>query len=239
MPTRYARQLAIPGIGRDGQTRLARSRVLVLGAGGLGFPVLTYLGAAGVGAVTFVDPDVVEPSNLNRQCLFSEADVGRGKAEAALERLTALNSEVRWQPVAAALTPELASRLLVGTDLAIDCADNWEARFALASSAWRVDVPLVHGAVAALEGTVAVFRPPSGPCFSCLYPEAGAGEPPPVLGAAVGVVGSLMATEAIRLLCGSSPWKPGQVLLIDLERRSFDWVTGAQRAGCPICGSGG
>ncbi len=227
----------MPGIGDAGQDRLARARVIVLGAGGLAFPVLSYLGAAGVGAVVVIDRDTVEESNLNRQCLFSEADVGQAKATAAVRRLRALNSTVRWEPVGESLGEDLAGRLLAGSDLAIDCADNWEARVALAGAAWRAGVPVVHGAVAAYEGTVACFRPPEGPCFRCVYPEPPRqASPPPVLGAAVGVVGSVMATEAIRGLCGAG-WRPrGALLLLDLERGSFDWATAAPVPGCPLCG---
>ncbi len=234
---RYARQATVPGIGEAGQARLAAARVVVLGAGGLGFPVLSYLGAAGVGSVVIVDNDAVEASNLNRQCLFSESDVGQPKTAAAVRRLTALNSEVRWGPVQATLTEELATRLVAGADLAIDCADNWEARSALASAAWRAGVPLLHGAVAAFAGTLAWFAPPKAPCFRCVYPEprrlAG---PPPVLGAVPGVVGSLMAAEAVRALCRISSRRTGSLLMIDLERGTFDWVSASARPGCPLCG---
>ena len=224
----------MPGIGEVGQARLAAAHVVVLGAGGLGFPVLSYLAAAGVGSVTVIDHDVVEPSNLNRQCLFGEADVGRGKAERACERLLALNSSVRWGAVAERLTGESAARLLDGAALALDCADNFPVRLALAQAAWRAGIPVVHGAVAGFEGTLAVFRPP-GPCLGCLYRDGAATASPPVLGAVAGVVGSLMAGEAIRLLCGLEPACDGRVLLLDLARGSFDWI-GVERAGsCPVC----
>jgi len=233
---RYARQLGIPGIGEAGQERLAAARVVVLGAGGLGFPVLTYLGAAGVGAIVVVDHDLVEASNLNRQCLFGEADIGQAKAARACAHLRALNSTVGWEAVNDTVTDENAGRLLAGADLAVDCADNWEARFALAASAWRAGVPVVHGAVAGFEGTVAVLGPP-GPCVACLYPEVSGtrSAPPPVLGAVAGVVGSLMATEAIRALCGGRRPGRGRVLLLDLERGSFDWVAVRRVSGCRIC----
>jgi molybdopterin/thiamine biosynthesis adenylyltransferase len=232
--------LTVPGIGAAGQERLAAARVVVLGAGGLGFPVLSYLGAAGVGTVAIVDHDTVQASNLNRQCLFSEVDVGEPKATTAARHLAALNSEVRWEPVLAPLSTELAGRLLANADLAIDCADNWEARATLATAAWRAGVSLLHGAVAAFEGTLAWFEPPAGPCFRCVYPEppAAAG-PTPVLGAVAGVVGSLMATEAIRALCRIGGRQPGTLLLLDLERSSFERVKAGVRAGCPLCGGAG
>jgi molybdopterin/thiamine biosynthesis adenylyltransferase len=232
--------LPVPGIGAAGQERLAAARVVVLGAGGLAFPVLTYLGAAGVGTVAIVDHDAVEASNLNRQCLFSERDIGEPKAAAAARRLAALNSAVGWEPVQAPLSADLAGRLLANANLAIDCADNWEARATLAAAAWRAGVPLLHGAVAAFEGTLAWFEPPAGPCFRCVYPEppAPAG-PTPVLGAVAGVVGSLMAVEAIRALCAIGERRPGSLLLLDLERCTFDRVAVGLRPGCPLCGGAG
>jgi adenylyltransferase/sulfurtransferase len=227
----------VPGIGEAGQERLAAARVVVLGAGGLGFPVLTYLGAAGVGALVIVDHDTVQASNLNRQCLYSESDIGAPKADAAARRLAALNSEVRWEPVQAPLSEHLAGRLLANADLAVDCADNWEARVVLAAVAWRGGVPLLHGAVAGFEGTLARFVPRAGPCFRCVYPEPPTpGGPTPALGAVAGVVGSLMATEAIRALCGVGESHPGTLLLLDLERYTFDRVHVAVRSGCPLCG---
>ena len=234
---RYARQLGVPGIGEEGQRRLAAARVVVLGAGGLGFPVLTYLSAAGVGAVAVVDREVVDASNLNRQCLFGESDIGRPKAEVAVRRLRELNSGVRWEPVQATLTSDLAGALLGGCDLAVDCADNWEARATLATAAWRAGVPLLHGAVAAWEGTLAWFAAGASPCFLCVYPAPPlAAGPIPVLGAAVGLVGSLMATEAIRALCGAGRRRTGEMLLLDLERGTFDRAAATPAPGCPLCG---
>jgi molybdopterin/thiamine biosynthesis adenylyltransferase len=233
---RYARQVIVPGIGERGQARLAAARVVVLGAGGLGFPLLTYLGAAGVGAVVVVDHDRVEPSNLNRQCLFAEADLGQPKAGAAARRLAANNSGVRWEPVEATLDEALAARILAGADLAVDCADNWEARAVLAAAAWRAGIPLLHGAVAAFEGTVAWFVPPTGPCFRCIYPAPPRLDAPtPVLGAVAGMVGSLMAAEAIRALCGIGRKRSGELLLADLERGSFEWVVAPVDPSCPLC----
>jgi molybdopterin/thiamine biosynthesis adenylyltransferase len=230
--------MTVPGIGEAGQERLAAARVVVLGAGGLGFPLLSYLGAAGVGTVVLVDHDVVEASNLNRQCLFSESDLGQPKATAAARRLSTLNSEVRWEPIQATLTEDVAARLMIGADLAVDCADNWEARAALAAAAWRAGAPLLHGAVAGFEGTLAWFVPPAGTCFRCLYPQPGTpGGPTPVLGAVAGVVGALMAAEAIRALCGIGKPRTGALLLLDLERGSFAWVSASPRPGCPLCGA--
>lgn len=156
----------------------------------------------------------------------------------ARERLRALDPSVAWRVLDRSLDEDLASELCRGADLAVDCADNGASRRTLAAAALAAGVPLVHGAVAAFEGTVCVFGPAGRPCLGCLYPEvpAAPAAPPPVLGAAVGVVGSLMATEAIRLLSGIGPPRFGELLLVDLERRAFDRVALQPLPGCPLCG---
>ncbi|NWF99953.1 MAG: HesA/MoeB/ThiF family protein [Thermoanaerobaculaceae bacterium] len=233
---RYARQLALPGLGVIGQERLAQTHVVVLGAGGLGFPVLTYLGAAGVGRISFIDADAVELSNLNRQALYTPAEVGQRKVSVALERLRNFAPEVNWAGTDAAITLERARGLLANAQLAVDCADNFSARRILAEAARQARVPLVHGAVAGFEGQVAVLPGEGPPCLLCLYPEGqGSQVPPPVLGAVAGVVGSLMACEAIRLLLALGPRRTGSVLLVDVERGTFDWLAIPARSDCPWC----
>lgn len=211
---------------------------MVLGAGGLGFPVLSYLGAAGIGSITVVERDAVELTNLNRQLLFTEADLGRRKADVARERLETLDPSVSWRVLDQVLDLDLASELCRDADLAVDCADNVASRRTLAAAALTAGIPLVHGAVAAFEGTVCVFGPAGRPCLGCLDPEGppNAAASTPVLGAAVGVVGSLMATEALRLLAGIGPPRFGELLLVDLERRAFDRVLLEPSPGCPLCG---
>ena len=200
--------------------------------------MLSYLGAAGVGHVTVVERDAVEISNLNRQLLFTERDLGRRKAEVARERLEALDPSLSWRVLDRELDPDLASKLCREADLAVDCADNAASRRTLAAAALHAGIPLVHGAVAAFEGTVCVFGPAGRPCLGCLDPRGSpdAAAPTPVLGAAVGVVGSLMATEAIRLLVGVGPPRFGELLLVDLERRAFDRVVVEPLPGCTLCG---
>jgi len=234
--SRYGRQLTIPGFGERGQARLASARVVVLGAGGLGFPVLSYLGAAGVGRISVVESDAVELNNLNRQLLFTDADLGRRKAVVAGMRLAALNRSVDWRCLDRHLDPEIAAELCREADLAIDCADNIPARRMLAAAALGAGIPLVHGAVAAFEGTVCVFGPVGRPCYACLEPVSFVeATPPPVLGAVAGVVGTLMASEAIRLLAGIGPARFGELLLLDLERGAFDRVALPPRPDCELC----
>ena len=199
--------------------------------------MLSYLGAAGVGRIKVVDGDAVELTNLNRQLLYTEADLGRRKAEVAGIRLDALNGSVEWRCLDRQLDPELAAQLCQEADLAVDCADNIPARRMLAAAALGAGIPLVHGAVAGFEGTVCVFGPVGRPCFACLEPLSFVGAtPPPVLGAAVGVVGTLMANEAIRLLAAIGLSRFGELLLIDLERGAFDRVELPARADCELCG---
>jgi adenylyltransferase/sulfurtransferase len=210
---------------------------VVLGAGGLGFPVLSYLGAAGVGSITVVDRDCVELTDLNRQLLFTQADLGRRKAQVVRERLASLNPSVSWRVLDCSLDAALAGELCREADLTVDCADNLPARRSLAAAALRAGIPLIHGAVAAFEGTVCCFGPVGRPCFACLEPGSSvAATPPPVLGAAVGVIGSLMACEAVRLIAGIGPSRFGELLLVDLERGTFDRVTLPSRTECELCG---
>ena len=166
--------------------------------------------------------------------------MGRPKAGVAARRLATLNSEVRWEPVEATLDESLAARLLAGADLAVDCADNWEARVALADAAWRAGVPLRTRR----RGRVARARWRRSPAAArrascCVYPEPLQDDaPPPVLGAVAGVVGSLMATEAIRAICGAGTRPTGELLLLDLERGTFDRAAAAPAPKCPLCGGG-
>lgn len=232
---RYARQLGIAGFGVEGQETLARARVFVLGAGGLGLPALVYLGAAGVGSISFIDLDRVEPTNLNRQFFYSEADAGKPKALVASDRLRTFNPEVAWRASHEPLSEELASREVAEADIVLDCADNDAARRMLAHAACHARKPMLHGAVAGFEASLALFDAPSGPCYGCLYPESAPGAPPPVLGAVAGMVGAMMASEAIRCLCRIGPDRRGQLLLADFERGSFDWIRLDKRSDCPIC----
>ncbi|WP_010533815.1 ThiF family adenylyltransferase [Brachybacterium squillarum] len=227
---RYARQTRLPELGLAGQERLGRSRVAVVGAGGLGAPVLTYLAAAGVGHLTVIDPDRVEASNLHRQVLFTAADEGREKARVAAERLTALNPEVQVEPVVDAVVPGTALALLAGHDLVIDGADNFPTRYLVSDACEILDLPEVWGSILGFAGQVAVFHGAAGtgPTYRDLHPvPPRPGEVPScaeagVLGMLCGTIGATMAMEAVKVLTGIGESLHGRVLLHDALRGRWD-----------------
>ncbi len=235
MLKRYRRQISIPGWGEAGQEKLARSKVMVIGAGGLGFPVLSYLAAAGVGEIVIVEQDWIEETNLNRQLFFSTGDLGKPKIEVAVEKLTTLNPQVRLSPVAEKLSSAVGNKYLPAMDAVIDCVDNFETRLLIASLAHRYQKPMIHGSLAGFLGVVAVLHSSFGPCFHCLYPEAPEISPPAVFGAQAGLVGSLQAVETIKYLLGIGETNFGKMLLIDTESGFFNWIDITKNNLCPNC----
>jgi molybdopterin/thiamine biosynthesis adenylyltransferase len=235
---RYARHLVLREIGGPGQQALKAARVLIVGAGGLGAPAALYLAAAGVGRLGLVDPDHVALSNLQRQVLYTSADIGRGKTAAAAERLTALNPNVDVQTYPVALTVQNARDLMDGYDLVLDGTDNFEVRFAVADACVALGKPLVTGAIGRWTGQVGVFG--RAPCYRCLVPEA----PPDaetcaavgVMGALAGVIGSMMALEALKHIARAGKSLAGRLLIYDaLEGETRTVGVGADPT-CPTCG---
>ncbi len=237
---RYARHFVLPGVGEEGQKKLKASRVLVIGAGGLGSPVLFYLAAAGVGRLGIVEHDRVDRSNLNRQILFTEADVGRKKAEVAKERLLALNPTITVEAYAERFTPALAKRLVPAYDLIVDASDNFPTRYLANDAAVLYDRPLVHGAIYRFEGQLSVFHYEGGPCYRCLFKKPPEHTPDcslaGVFGVLPGVVGALMATEAIKVLLGLGEVLSGRLLLYDALETDFRKLAFPRDPACPICG---
>jgi len=239
---RYGRHLSLPEIGEAGQRRLKASSVLVVGAGGLGAPAGLYLAAAGVGRITVCDFDVVDASNLQRQVIFATSDLGRPKAEAAAERLSALNPAITVRPIGDRVSTHNAQRLVDGHDVVVDGSDNFGTRYLLSDACVLGKKPYVYGSIYRFEGQASVFHPPAGPCYRCLFPE-----PPPeglvpncaqagVLGALAGLVGSIQAGEALKCLLGAGTTLLGRLVLVDFLSGSFREVRVRRDPACPACG---
>ncbi|MFE2656467.1 molybdopterin-synthase adenylyltransferase MoeB [Brevibacterium sp. NPDC059310] len=218
---RYSRHLSLPDVGVTGQRRLRAAKVLVIGAGGLGAPVLQYLGAAGIGRLTVIDDDVVDVSNLQRQILHRDADVGRPKVESARDALLRLDPGLTVETVAERLSPDNALELFAAHDLVIDGADNFATRYLSNDAAELTGTPLVWGTIFRFEGQVSTFAPGQGPMLRDLFPDIPDADSVPscaeggVLGVLCGLVGSLMAAEAIKLICGIGDPLLGRLLRVD------------------------
>ena len=224
---RYLRQITLPEFGTEGQAKLASGSVLIVGAGGLGSPSSIYLTAAGVGRIGLVDFDRVDETNLHRQVLYGTSDVGRPKLDAAREHLRDLNPDVAIETHATRLTSENALEILANYDVIVDGTDNFATRYLVNDACLLLGKPNVYGSIFRFDGQVSVFATQDGPCYRCLYPEP----PPPhmvpscaeggVLGVLPGVVGTLQATEAIKLITGVGETLAGRLLLFDALRMSF------------------
>lgn len=239
--TRYARQIALPEIGADGQRRLRSSSALVIGVGGLGHPVATYLAGAGIGRLFLSDFDAVDLSNLHRQPLFGTQDLDRPKTEAAAARLASLNPDVATETVQSRLDQAGLRQWVEKSDVVLDCSDNFGTRFAVNEACVVERTPLVSGAAIRFEGQVSVFQPgeASSPCYRCLYDEAGetlencAGSG--IAGPVAGVVGSMMAMEAIKLLVGCGIAATGRLLLYDALAARWREIRIHRDPDCPVC----
>jgi molybdopterin/thiamine biosynthesis adenylyltransferase/rhodanese-related sulfurtransferase len=240
---RYSRHLLIPEVGEEGQQRLLDSRILLIGAGGLGSPAALYLAAAGVGRVGIVDADVVDDTNLQRQVVHSTTRLGESKVRSAEQTLGALNPDVEVRGFDERLTSENVDRILgEGWDVIVDGADNFPTRYLLNDASVWHGIPLVHGSIFRFEGQVTVFKPGSGPCYRCLFPQP----PPPelapscaeggVLGVLPGVIGSIQASEALKLTLGIGEPLIGRLLLFDALEGAFTEVSLRRDPDCPVCG---
>jgi molybdopterin/thiamine biosynthesis adenylyltransferase/rhodanese-related sulfurtransferase len=238
---RYSRHLLIPEVGSEGQARLLDSKVLIIGAGGLGSPAALYLAAAGVGTIGVVDFDVVDVSNLQRQIIHTTGRVGDKKVESARKAITDLNPDVKVVSYEEMLLPGNVDRLIEGYDVVIDGTDTFDTRYLLNDAAVVKGIPVVHASVFRFEGQLTVFKPYEGPCYRCLYPSP----PPPelspgcsvagVLGVVPGIMGLLQTNEVLKLLLGIGDPLVGRLLLFDALDTSFTELRLKRDQACPVC----
>ena len=232
---RYHRQIIIPGFGPEGQQKLKNSTVFVAGAGGLGSPVATYLAVAGIGRIILVDMDVVDPSNLNRQILHWDENVGQKKVESGGFKLRKINPEIRITALDTRIDEENVYDLTQESDIIVDAMDNYPIRYLLNKAAFRHNIPFIHASVWGLGGQLMTVIPGKTPCLSCLVHE----EPPkeifPVLGATPGVLGTLQVTEVIKLLTGVGRPVTGRLILYDGEFMKFHEIPIERDPDCPVC----
>ncbi|HEX3535094.1 MAG TPA: molybdopterin-synthase adenylyltransferase MoeB [Gemmatimonadaceae bacterium] len=240
---RYSRHILLPQVGEAGQRTLKRSRVLLVGAGGLGSPVALYLAAAGVGTLGLVDFDTVDLSNLQRQILHGSASVGSSKIDSAHDRLVDINPNVSIEAYRTRLTSENALEIARGYDLIVDGTDNFATRYLVNDTSVLLGIANVYGSVYRFEGQASVFGAPDGPCYRCLFRDP----PPPdlvpscaeggVLGVVPGLVGTIQASEAIKLLLGLGDTLVGKLLTIDVLKMAFRTLTIQKDPSCPACGT--
>jgi molybdopterin/thiamine biosynthesis adenylyltransferase/rhodanese-related sulfurtransferase len=239
---RYSRHLIMPEVGMDGQLKLKRARVLLVGTGGLGAPLGLYLAAAGVGTIGVVDFDKIDFTNLQRQIMFSSTDVGRPKIEAAAERLGALNPEIKILSYETQLTSENALEIFRDYDIIVDGTDNFPTRYLVNDACVLLGKPNVYGSIFRFEGQASIFGYTGGPCYRCLYPEP----PPPglvpscaeggVLGVLPGIIGSIQAMETLKLILGKGEPLVGRLLLFDALGMKFRELKLRKNPDCPVCG---
>jgi len=234
---RYDRQILIPGVGVEGQLKLKSTTVAVVGVGGLGCPSSLYLAAAGFGRILLIDESRFELSNLNRQIHGWQGDVGRLKAEAAREKLMALNPDVEVEALTVKLTQGNVDEVLGDADLVVDGLDNWRTRFLVNEHCVRRRKPFIHAGVRALYGQMTTIKPGEGPCLRCIFPQ----NPPeaerfPVLGATPALFASLQVMEAVKLVTGLGRPLVGRLLFFDGEEMRFEVVDVERNPGCPVCG---
>lgn len=243
---RYARHIILREVGGPGQARLKRARVLVIGAGGLGSPALMYLAAAGVGTIGVIDDDTVDATNLHRQVIHGDPDIGRTKVHSAADKMTTINPFITIRPYSRRLTEADAKDLFDDYDLILDGTDNFESRYLANRTAVAAGKPMTSGALTQWEGQVSVFDPANGgPCYACVFPTPPAPELAPscaeagVIGPLPGVVGSMMALEAVKLITGAGAVLRGEMMIYDGLWGETRKIRVTPRADCPVCHGAG
>ncbi|PKL62853.1 MAG: adenylyltransferase [Methanomicrobiales archaeon HGW-Methanomicrobiales-2] len=231
---RYARQILL--FGEEGQERLKDAKVFIAGAGGLGCPVALYLAVAGVGEIRLVDRDTVDRTNLNRQVLHWERDLGTPKAGSAEAKLREANPDIQIEALAVTIDETNVRDLVAGADLIVDAMDNFPTRYLLNREALRAGVPLLHGAIRGFDGQATTIVPGRTACLECIFPEAPPAEVFPVVGTTPGIIGLIQANEAIKYITGTGDPLLNRLLLWDGLSATLETFTVEQRPGCPACG---
>ncbi len=241
---RYSRHILLDEIGIEGQTRLLQSHAVIIGAGGLGSPAALYLGTAGVGRLTLVDHDTVDVTNLQRQIAHNLSRVGQPKAESARMSIAAINPEVQVRALARRADEALLNELVADADVVLDCSDNFKTRHAVNAACVKHRVPLVSGAAIGFDGQVSVYdvRQAGAPCYGCLFPPDQAFEEVAcatmgVFAPLVGIIGTVQAAEALKLLAGIGKPLAGRLLMLDARSMRWDEVHMSRQAHCPVCGN--
>ncbi len=239
---RYSRHMLLPTVGAMGQKKLLNARVLLLGAGGLGSPAALYLAAAGVGTIGIVDFDTVDLSNLQRQILHRQEDVGKPKVESAMRTLKSLNPDVNVVPFRTRLYSDNVFDIIKDFDYIVDGTDNFQTRYLINDASVMTNKTVIHGSIFQFDGQVTVFKPHEGPCYRCLFPQP----PPPgavpncaeagVFGVLPGIVGSIQAVETLKLILGEGEPLVGRLLIFDALAMEFSEVKIRRDPNCPVCG---
>jgi molybdopterin/thiamine biosynthesis adenylyltransferase len=232
---RYLRQTMIPALGAKGQLRLKEAKVLVAGLGGLGTPAALYLAAAGVGTLRIVDSDVVQLSNLNRQLLYTTAEIGQSKSSCAQQRIRELNPHVRIEAIGTQIEQNNVMDLVDECDLIVDALDNYPTRYIMNKAAIATRTPLLHGSLSEFDGVTTTVIPGRTPCLRCIFPEPPPPTTTPVLGAIPGIIGCIQALEAIKYLTGVGTLLTGRLLLLDGLELKFREMTVKRDPKCPDC----
>jgi adenylyltransferase/sulfurtransferase len=231
---RYKRQIML--FGDEGQERLKKAHIFIAGAGGLGSPVSLYLAVAGIGTITIVDMDTVDQTNLNRQILHADRDIGRKKAVSAGEKLCAINPDIRVHAIDTRIDEASAARLIGNADGIVDAMDNYPVRYLLNEVAIHKKIPLFHGAIQGFYGQATTILPEKTPCLNCIFPKAPPKEVFPVVGATAGVIGTVQATEVIKYLTMQGDLLTGRLFIWDGLAATAEEITVEKNPACPVCG---
>jgi len=233
---RYDRQIMISNLGLEGQRRLKASRVFLAGAGGLGCPIAVYLAVAGVGTLEIVDKDTIELSNLNRQVLHWDEDIGKRKTESIQEKLRRINPDINVEATCIEINEGNFLEMIEGSDIIVDAMDNFPTRYLLNKAAVKLNIPLIHGGIWGFEGRATTIIPFKTACLSCIIPEAPPSETFPVIGVSPGLIALIEATEAIKYLTGIGRLLENRLLIYDGELMKFIEIELSRRPDCPVCG---